>query len=49
MINLFMIQTTDFSFQGTTEEEKTTVSHFIISIELCFHSDILAKAENCSH
>ncbi|MDR2640232.1 MAG: hypothetical protein LBC61_02660 [Candidatus Peribacteria bacterium] len=46
---MFIIHITDFSFQGTTEEENTTVSHFIISIEECFHSDILAKAENCSH
>ncbi|MDR3150544.1 MAG: hypothetical protein LBU14_02785 [Candidatus Peribacteria bacterium] len=46
---MFIIQTTDFSFPGTTEDEKTTVSHLIISIELCFQSDIRDKAENSSH
>ena len=49
LINLFIIQTTDFSFPGTTELEKTIVSHLIISTALCFHSAILARAENCSH
>jgi|GEM_PF-1029710 hypothetical protein len=49
LISLFIIQTTELSFPGTTELEKTTVSHFKISRALCVHSAILARAENCSH
>ena len=46
---MFIIHTTDLSFQGTTLDENTTVSHFIISTALCLHSAILESAENCSH
>ncbi|MBT3729163.1 hypothetical protein HOF65_07010 [bacterium] len=46
---MFIIQTTDLSFHGTTLEEKITVSPCTISTELCFPSAILTNAENCSH
>jgi hypothetical protein len=37
------------SFQGTIEDEKIIVSQGIISIEACFPSAILERAENSSH
>jgi hypothetical protein len=49
LISLFITAITFLSFPGTTEEEKTIVSHFTISSQLCFHSAILVKAENSSH
>jgi hypothetical protein len=49
LISLLIILFTDFSFPGTVEDENTTVSPLIISIEGCLHSDILVRAENSSH
>jgi hypothetical protein len=41
--------TTLLSFHGTIEDENIMVSPDIISIEECFHSAILERAENSSH
>ncbi|MDP2396170.1 MAG: hypothetical protein Q8S84_04210 [bacterium] len=49
LISLLIIEITDFSLPGTIDDENITVSHLIISTDVCFHSAILDRAENSSH